>query len=174
MPLFLSTYVNRVDKKGRVSVPARYRTALAGQIFNGVIAFPSYVSPAIEACGLDFLEAKVPDMPLAPHGRIVPCPRQQFGNGDLSGRQPCRTARPQDVGDARPDWMTPRHQGEPSGSTRGLGVMGRERHALRSQLIEFWCGRTAPLSPVLLAGLAPANVIGEDEEDVGLFPGFLF
>ncbi len=56
MPLFLSTYVNRVDKKGRVSVPARYRAALAGQMFNGVIAFPSYVNPAIEACGLDFLE----------------------------------------------------------------------------------------------------------------------
>ena len=56
MPLFLSTYVNRVDKKGRVSVPARYRAALAGQMFNGVIAFPSYVNPAIEASGLDFLE----------------------------------------------------------------------------------------------------------------------
>ncbi len=56
MPLFLSTYVNKVDKKGRVSVPARYRAALAGQLFNGVIAFPSYVIPAIEACGLDFLE----------------------------------------------------------------------------------------------------------------------
>ena len=55
MPLFLSTYVNKVDKKGRVSVPARYRAALAGQLFNGVIAFPSYVNPAIEAGGLDFV-----------------------------------------------------------------------------------------------------------------------
>ena len=28
MPLFLSTYVNKVDKKGRVSVPATFRAAL--------------------------------------------------------------------------------------------------------------------------------------------------
>lgn len=28
MGLFLSTYINRVDKKGRVSVPASFRTAL--------------------------------------------------------------------------------------------------------------------------------------------------
>ena len=56
MALFLSTYINRVDKKGRVSVPARYRAALAGQPFNGVIVFPSYAYPAIEACGVEFLE----------------------------------------------------------------------------------------------------------------------
>ena len=56
MPLFLSTYVNKVDKKGRVSVPARYRAALAAESFNSVIVFPSYAHRAIEACGIDFMQ----------------------------------------------------------------------------------------------------------------------
>lgn len=53
MTLFLSTFVNKVDKKGRVSVPAPFRAALARQSFAGVVVYPSFVSPAIEGCGLD-------------------------------------------------------------------------------------------------------------------------
>jgi len=55
MTLFLSTYINKADKKGRVSVPARYRDELAQQGLDSVILFPSYVHQAIEACGRDFL-----------------------------------------------------------------------------------------------------------------------
>ncbi|MHA1539887.1 MAG: division/cell wall cluster transcriptional repressor MraZ [Alphaproteobacteria bacterium] len=46
---FFSTYTNKVDKKGRVSVPASFRTALAAQNFQGVIVFPSFKNNAIEA-----------------------------------------------------------------------------------------------------------------------------
>lgn len=56
MTAFLSTYVNKVDKKGRVSVPAPYRAALANQSFQGLIAYPSLTDPAIEAFGRDVLE----------------------------------------------------------------------------------------------------------------------
>lgn len=55
MALFLSTFINKVDKKGRVSVPARYRAVLS-ESGRGVIVFPSYTVPAIEACGEDFME----------------------------------------------------------------------------------------------------------------------
>ena len=54
--LFLSTYVNKVDRKGRVSVPAPFRAALAGQTFNGIIAFRSHKFPALEASGIDRME----------------------------------------------------------------------------------------------------------------------
>ena len=59
MALFLSTYVNKVDRKGRVSVPAPYRLELAGQRFNGIIAFASFDEDydAIEACGIDRMDA---------------------------------------------------------------------------------------------------------------------
>lgn len=41
MALFLSTFTNKIDKKGRVSVPASFRSALAEQLRNGVVLFAS-------------------------------------------------------------------------------------------------------------------------------------
>ena len=54
--LFLSTIVNKLDKKGRVSVPASFRSVLSGQRFYGIIVYPSFVNPAIEGCGFDRME----------------------------------------------------------------------------------------------------------------------
>lgn len=51
MALFLSTFVNKLDKKGRVSVPASFRLLLADQPFQGIVGFRSYQHPAIE--GMD-------------------------------------------------------------------------------------------------------------------------
>jgi MraZ protein len=56
LALFLSKFVNKVDRKGRVSVPATFRAALAGQSFNGIIAFRSFKLPALEASGIDRME----------------------------------------------------------------------------------------------------------------------
>ena len=56
MALFLSTFVNKVDRKGRVSVPATFRTVLSQQSFSGVVAFPSLVYAAIEGSGIDRFE----------------------------------------------------------------------------------------------------------------------
>jgi MraZ protein len=56
MTLFLSTYVNKLDKKGRVSVPASFRLALTGQAFPGIVAFRSYKLPTIEGMGIDRMQ----------------------------------------------------------------------------------------------------------------------
>ena len=56
MTAFLSTYVNKVDRKGRVSVPAAFRSVLANSRFQGIIAYPSLTEPSIEAFGRDMLE----------------------------------------------------------------------------------------------------------------------
>ena len=55
MALFLSTFINRIDRKGRVSVPATFRAALDDQQFQGIVAFPSFRTAydAIEGCGMD-------------------------------------------------------------------------------------------------------------------------
>jgi MraZ protein len=53
---FLSTYVNKVDRKGRVSVPAPFRAALAGDSFQGIIAYPSMADTALDAFGRATLE----------------------------------------------------------------------------------------------------------------------
>jgi MraZ protein len=55
--LFLSTFVNKVDRKGRVSVPATFRSALASNRYpNLLIAFPSLRLPAIECSGSNRME----------------------------------------------------------------------------------------------------------------------
>ena len=53
---FISTYENKVVKKGRVSVPAAYRSALGSEVYQGVIAYPSLTDPAIEGFGRGTLE----------------------------------------------------------------------------------------------------------------------
>ena len=57
MALFLSTFVNKIDKKGRVSVPSAFRAALTSQGFPGVILFPSFSLSAIEGRGMDRMES---------------------------------------------------------------------------------------------------------------------
>lgn len=54
--LFLSTYTNKIDKKGRISVPASFRASLNQQSFPGIIAYSSFVNPCIEACGINRIE----------------------------------------------------------------------------------------------------------------------
>jgi MraZ protein len=55
--LFLSTYINKVDRKGRVSVPATFRSTLAtNRQPNLLVAFPSLHVPAAECTGSDRME----------------------------------------------------------------------------------------------------------------------
>lgn len=51
--VFLSTYRNRIDKKGRVSVPAPFRSILAKQDFQGIVAYASLVNGCVEGCGIN-------------------------------------------------------------------------------------------------------------------------
>jgi transcriptional regulator MraZ len=53
---FFSRFNNKVDRKGRVSVPARWRPILAAQSYNGCVVCPSPVVGAIEGCGMVRLE----------------------------------------------------------------------------------------------------------------------
>jgi MraZ protein len=55
--LFLSTYVNKVDRKGRVSVPATFRSTLAtNRQPSLIVIFPSFRLPALEGTGSDRME----------------------------------------------------------------------------------------------------------------------
>jgi len=57
MTLFLSTTVNKMDSKCRVSVPSTFRNSLKNQSFSGIIAFPSYNDKSIDACGIERMES---------------------------------------------------------------------------------------------------------------------
>ena len=54
--MFLSTYENKLDKKGRVSVPAPFRSYLSNLGYNGIVCFPSFNHLSIEAWPQDRIE----------------------------------------------------------------------------------------------------------------------
>lgn len=56
MNIFLSKYINKINKKGRVSIPASYRSVFANENFNGVIIYPSFKNKCIEICSMPRLE----------------------------------------------------------------------------------------------------------------------
>ena len=54
--MFLSSYENKLDKKGRVSVPATFRSHLSSMGYGGFISYPSFNNTALEACSQDRIE----------------------------------------------------------------------------------------------------------------------
>ena len=66
MAVFLSTYLNKVDKKGRVSVPSQFRAVLAKQSLEGtatgLVVFRSLQFSALEACSPEHMEKLAADL----------------------------------------------------------------------------------------------------------------
>jgi len=56
MALFLSSFENRLDQKGRVSVPATFRSAVAGEQFAGVVLYRSFTNNCIEGLSMSRME----------------------------------------------------------------------------------------------------------------------
>ena len=56
LTMFLSSFENKLDKKGRVSVPANFRSHLNSLGYNGFISYPSFNHPALEACSQERIE----------------------------------------------------------------------------------------------------------------------
>ena len=54
--MFLSSFENKLDKKGRVSVPATFRSYLNSMGYNGFISYPSFNHSALEGCSQDRIE----------------------------------------------------------------------------------------------------------------------
>ena len=54
--MFLSSYENRIDKKGRVSVPATFRSHLNSMGYNGFITDPTFNHSALDGCAQDRIE----------------------------------------------------------------------------------------------------------------------
>ena len=56
MSLFLSSYENRLDTKGRISVPASFRASVAGEDFAGVVLYRSFTNNCIEGFSMSRME----------------------------------------------------------------------------------------------------------------------
>ncbi len=53
MALFLSTFTNKIDTKGRVSVPSQFRASLVNNDFSGVVLYESFINECIEGCDIE-------------------------------------------------------------------------------------------------------------------------
>ena len=56
MSLFLSSYENRIDAKGRISVPASFRASLNNDKFSGVVLYRSFTNKCIEGLSMARME----------------------------------------------------------------------------------------------------------------------
>ena len=54
---FVATFANRLDQKGRVSVPAPFRAVLAREGQDGLYCYPALDRPAIDGGGARLQEA---------------------------------------------------------------------------------------------------------------------
>ncbi|MGH6717682.1 MAG: division/cell wall cluster transcriptional repressor MraZ [Alphaproteobacteria bacterium] len=72
---FMGAFTNKVDRKGRVSVPAQFRNAIGGEGFQGIVAMRSIRDgvDAIEAFALDTMSRLASSLtePFAPSGDIA-------------------------------------------------------------------------------------------------------
>lgn len=72
MDNFLSTHLNKIDKKGRVSVPAPFRAALGAGLpdgATGIVLYRALHHDALEACStqhLELLSASLDNLNLPP------------------------------------------------------------------------------------------------------------
>lgn len=53
MALFLATHINKLDKKGRVSVPAAWRAGLTSAEFAGIVLSPSHKNACLDGFAID-------------------------------------------------------------------------------------------------------------------------
>ena len=56
MSLFLGNIENKVDTKGRISVPVDFRKAIKDENFQGVILYHSFKHNCIEGCSMSRME----------------------------------------------------------------------------------------------------------------------
>lgn len=57
MTKFIGTWIHQIDAKGRVSVPAAFRTVVQATGRNDVALYPSPFETYINGCGFDRIEA---------------------------------------------------------------------------------------------------------------------
>ena len=85
MDLFVSRFFNKIDKKGRVSLPSNFRNVLPKTNSNEIILYKSIKTPSIEGCGagrlkeiakrinnLDFFSEDYDDFSSSIFSEIVP------------------------------------------------------------------------------------------------------
>ena len=85
MDFFVSRFFNKIDKKGRISLPSSFRNILPKENRNEIILYKSIKTPSIEGCGvgrikeiakrinnLDFFSEDYDDFSASVFSEIIP------------------------------------------------------------------------------------------------------
>ena len=56
MALFLSTTINKIDKKGRLSVPVQFRANIGVDGFQGIVIYPSFKHSCLHGTDMSYME----------------------------------------------------------------------------------------------------------------------
>jgi len=76
MKAFFGTFVNKVDAKGRVSVPAPFRAVIQARGLQSVALHPSLFDPCLEGAGFDRFENLESEM----SDSFSPAPRNEIAD----------------------------------------------------------------------------------------------
>src|SRR6185503_17142325 len=108
-----------------------------------------------------------PQMPLAEGSRGVAHAGKQFGKSHLPQRQPFQPAANRHRVSARTDGESPGQESGATGSALRLDVEVEQARAFGSQLVDAWRGRAADNAAAVTTHFAVAEIVHQDEHDVG-------
>src|SRR5215475_8923118 len=109
-------------------------------------------------------------MPLAEVAGAVADAGKQFSDGHFPLRESVKPAADRDRVRAGTDGKAPGHDGRAARSTLRLDVEVEQSQALARELVDAGRWRTAKDATPVRAHLAVAEIVHQDEDDVGFLP----
>ena len=125
--------------------------------------------PLVEALVRGEPALGVAEMPLAEHARGVSGIGQHLSHGDLPLDEAVNTSTERDRTIAGTDRVAAGHDRGPRRRALRLNIKVGQAQALRGESVDPGRRCSADDPPAVEAGLAPAEVVHEDQDDVGLF-----
>lgn len=129
---------------------------------------PRDAEPLVEPPVARVAPLDVPEVPLAVVGRGVPGGAEHLGQRRLPRREALREPGRHALAAAGADGVAARHEGAARGHAVALDVEVVQEEPLRRERVDPGRGGSAEGAAAVAAQLAPAQVVGEDEDDIWL------
>ena len=127
--------------------------------------------PVVKAAVLGVAALLVAQVPFAVHRRGVARLREQLGHRDFPRMDALGQARRDRLQGARAYRVAAGHERRARGHAVALHVEVQKPRALRRQRIDTWRGRAAQLASAIATEFAPAQVVGQHQNDMRRFCG---
>ncbi|MNI34570.1 hypothetical protein D3C73_885640 [compost metagenome] len=109
----------------------------------------------------------IAQMPFAVMRRGIALPRQLLRQRDLVARQPLRQARRHGLQATGADRMPAAHEGRAGRHAVAFHIEVLQQQAFGGKPVDVGRGRAAQRPAAIAAKFAPAQVVGNDQDDIG-------